>query len=297
MKKLIPVLTLCCILAIGLSACQNVPTQTAPLPEDELQTLVAGTLTAVAYNVGQTQTMGVTPTDTSTPTATVPPATETPTNTPTPEAVKLTLTGSSNCREGASTYFPVITTFPSGAILEVIAVNPAGDYFFVKAPDAPAGGCWVWKEFTSVAGDVSFLPVFTPIPTPRPTATSTPPPAPVFTVKFSGLTACGTGWASNFTITNTGALTLKSIRIRNYVDGIEDPYVHTSNSFVQWSAGAKYEVLADLGKGVSKIVSTCEPGGFDFDPTGKEISAEVMICSAEDLKGTCSTESLDYIPH
>jgi len=67
MKKLIPVLTLCCILAIGLSACQNVPTQTAPLPEDELQTLVAGTLTAVAYNVGQTQTMGVTPTDTSTP--------------------------------------------------------------------------------------------------------------------------------------------------------------------------------------------------------------------------------------
>lgn len=290
---LIPLL----ILAIGLSSCQNLPTQPAPLAEDQLQTLVAGTLTAVAYSVGQTQTLAVTPTDTPTATATVPPPTETPTNTPTKEIISVTLTGNSNCREGASTYFPVITTFSSGTVVEVIAVNPAGDYYFVKAPNAPAGGCWIWKEFTTITGNPDSLPIYTPIPTPMPTATVTPPPMPVYTVTYSGLTACGAGFAANYTITNTGTMVLKSIRIRNTLEGVVDPYVHQSNSFVQWSGGARYAVLADIAKGVTMIVSTCDPGAFPTDPTNKKVAGEITICSSEDLKGVCTTTNLEYIPH
>jgi hypothetical protein len=297
MKKFKLIMILCCILSLGISSCQNVATQTAPIAEDDLKTLVAGTLTAVAFDVGQTQTMSVPPTETSTATITVPPPTAAPTETPTREVVTITLSGNTNCRKGASTYFPVITTFSAGSVVQVLAINPAGDYFYVRAPDSETDGCWIWKEFTTVAGNVDSLLVYTPMPTPLPTSTSTPLPRAVYTVKFAGLTTCGSGYAANFSITNTGNLSLQSIRIRNYLEGVTDPYVHKSDSFTQWSAGAKYAVVAEIAKGKTMIVSTCDPGGFPGDPTGKDISAEITICPANDLKGACTTTKLDYTPH
>ncbi len=297
MKKLKLLLILSTVFVLLLTSCQNIPTQVAPIPENDLKTLVAGTLTAVAYSVGQTQTQSVPPTETPTATMTVPPPTEVPTNTPTQELVTVTLNGNVNCRKGASKVFPVITTFSSGSVVEVIAINPAGDYLFVQAPDSEAGGCWIWKELSTVTGSTAGLPVYTPVPTPLPTFTNTPPPMALFSVKFAGLTACGTGRAANFSITNTGALPLKSIRIRNYLEGVTDPYVHTSNSFVQWSGGSKYASLAEVGKGVTMIVSTCDKGEFPSDPTGKNITAEITVCPADDLKGACTTQKLNYTPH
>lgn len=297
MNKFKLLFILCTVVGLLLTSCQGIPTQVEPIPEEDLKTLVAGTLTAVAFNVGQTQTMSVPPTETPTATETVVPPTEMPTVTPTRELVSLTMNGNTNCRKGASTYFPVITTFSAGSTVEVIAVNPAGDYFFVKAPESETGGCWVWKEFTTLAGSIAALPVYTPIPTPLPTPTNTPPPMALFSVKFAGLTACGSGYAANFSITNTGALPLRSIRIRNFLEGVSDPFVHRSNSFTQWSSGSKYATLSEIGKGVTQIVSTCDPGGFDSNPTGKKISAEITVCPADDLKGSCTTQKLDFTPH
>lgn len=291
------ILIICCILALGVTSCQGLPTQVAPVSEDDLKTLVAGTLTAVAFSAGQTETALVPPTETSTPTAEPLPPTATYTLTPTTAILTLTLTGSTNCRRGASTYFPNIKTFETGSVVEVIAVNPAGDYFFVKAPEAEAGGCWVWSQFATLSGDAKTLPVYTPVPTPLPTFTHTPPPAPVFTVSYAGLTNCGGNFAANFSITNTGTMTLQSIRIRNYLEGVADPFVHQSNSFTQWSAGAKYAVLAEITKGMTMIVSTCQPGEFTSDPTWKTVKSEVVICSMDDLKGTCTTTNLEFIPH
>ena len=294
MKKLHFILIIIAVLALGLASCQGLPTQVEPIPAEELQTLVAGTLTAVAFDVGQTQTAAVPPTETvSPPTETAAPPTITPTRNP----VTITLSGDTNCRRGASTIFPLITTFKAGSVVEVIAVNPAGDYYFVKADESPTGGCWLWNQFSTLQGDVAALPVYTPVPTPLPTATNTPPPRAVYTVEYVGLTKCDTDWATNFKITNTGVLTLSSIRIQSYLEGIATPFVHTSNSFTQWSAGSKYAVLDQIGPGGSMIVSTCEDGEFTSDPTNKTIKSEILICPSDNLKGSCTATNLEFIPH
>ncbi len=295
MKHLTMLFTLLCLMTFAITACQGGPTPVAPLEQGDLQTLVAGTLTAAAVEMQQSMTAAVTVTATAAPTLTET-ATLPPTETPTKEIVSLTLSGNTNCRKGASTYFPVIVTFPAGTVVEVLARNPADDYYYVRAAESETGGCWIWKEFTSISGNPDSLEVYTPIPTPLPTATNTPPPGANFTAQFVGLTGCGAGLAANFNITNTGAFTLQSVRIRNYVSGITDPFVHTSNSFAQWSSGAKYATMADIPKGSSMIVSTCEPGGFTSSPSGKEVTAEITICLGDDLKGACSTQNLVYKP-
>ncbi len=295
MKRISLFLSLISIFTLAITACQGAPTAVAPLEQEDLQTLVAGTLTAAAVEMGQTMTAGVTITATLAPTMTET-ATLPPTETPTREVVSVTLSGNTNCRKGASTYFPVITTIPAGSVVEVLARNPANDYFFVRAGESETGGCWIWKEFASLTGNPDSLAIYTPVPTPLPTATNTPPPGANFNVQFAGLTGCGTGFAANFNITNTGNNTLQSVRIRNYVSGISDPFVHTSNAFAQWSGGAKYATLSEIARGSSMIVSTCQPGGFTSSPSGKDITAEVTVCLSDDLKGACSTKSFVYRP-
>ena len=126
MKRISLFLTLISIFTLAITACQGAPTAVAPLEQEDLQTLVAGTLTAAAVEMGQTMTAGVTITATLAPTMTET-ATLPPTETPTREVVSVTLSGNTTCRKGASTYFPVITTIPAGSVVEVLARNPALD--------------------------------------------------------------------------------------------------------------------------------------------------------------------------
>jgi hypothetical protein len=295
MKRISLLIILFFMLSLTISACQGGPTPVAPLEQEDLQTLVAGTLTAAAVEIGQTMTAAVTVTATVAPTLTET-ATLPPTDTPTVEVVTLTLSGNTNCRKGASTYFPVIVTYPAGAVVEVLARNPANDYFYVRAAESESGGCWIWKEFTSFTGNLESLVVYTPVPTPLPTATNTPPPGANFNAQFVGLTSCGSGVAANFNITNTGFYTLQSVRIKNSVAGTAGALTHTSNSFSQWSGGAKYATLGEIAGGKSMIVTTCEPGGFTSSPSGKEVTAEITICLKDDLAGACKTQNVVYKP-
>lgn len=295
MKRVSLLLTLFFILTFTISACQGGPTPVAPLEQEDLQTLVAGTLTAAAVEIGQTMTAMVTITETLAPTLTET-ATLPPTETPTKEVVTVTLSGNTNCRKGASTYFPSIVIIPAGSVVEVLARNPANDYFFVRSAESESGGCWIWKEYASITGNLESLVIYTPVPTPLPTATNTPPPGANFTVQFAGLTGCGTGLAANFNISNTGFHALQSVRIRNTVAGSATVYTHTNNIFSQWSGGAKYASLAEITSGKSMIVSTCSPGEFTSSPSGKEVTAEVTVCLKDDLAGACSTQTLRYVP-
>lgn len=282
-----------------ISACAALA-PAAPIGENELHTLVAGSMTAVAQEVGLTMTYLAPPTETPTATATLtqtPTLTEAPTLTPTVQVVMLQITGNTNCRRGASTYFPVITTFSAGTLLEVLGRNPAGDYFYVRQPEQNGQACWIWDEFATVLGDTGSLQVFTPVPTPEATQTATLPPQATFSVEYSGLTSCGSGYAANFTITNNGILALQSIRIQNYVQGIDTPFTHTSDSFTQWSHNKKYATMTDVAVKGSAIVSTCDPGGFTSDPTGLNITAEVYACPGDGLTGVCSNVTLNYVPH
>lgn len=289
--KRITLLVLISVL-LTATACSGNATQVAPLEAEDLQTLVAGTLTAAAVELGQTMTAAVTATFTPTITFT---ATLPPTQAPTTAPVTLTTNGNVHCRKGASTTFPSITIIPAGTVVEVIARNPGNDFFYVRAAESETGACWIWGQYASLNGDSNTLPVFTPVPTPLPTATNTPPPTAVFTAQFTGLTACttapGSDLAANFLITNTGALTLQSVRIKS--SALNE---HSSNSFRWWSGGGLYAVKSEIAKGDSMTVSTCDPGGFKSDPKGSEITAEITICTLDDLKGACGTQTVVFKP-
>lgn len=292
MKKKYTMISILIIAALLLASCQNAGGKTTAIPEDTFKTYVAGTITAVADQVLQTQAALPTNTATAEPTST-----PEPTMTPTKEIVKVTFPQNTNCRRGASTTQAVEAAFPAGAEAVVLGRNKTNDFYYVQNPVDPNDGCWVWSQLTALTGDLETLPVFTPQPTPLPTSTPTPLPVPYFTAVYSGLTACGTGWAANFTITNTGNLKEESIRINNTITGDPTVYTHTSNYFTQWSAGAEYLKQSDLTAREVAVVSTCNPGNFTSDPTGKKIFAEITICTLDDLKGVCTTQTLEYLPH
>jgi len=289
--KRITLLVLISIL-LTATACSGNATQVAPLEAEDLQTLVAGTLTAAAVELGQTMTAAVTATFTPTITFT---ATLPPTQAPTTAPVTLTTNGNVHCRKGASTTFPSITIIPAGTVVEVIARNPGNDFFYVRAAESETGACWIWGQYASLNGDSNTLPVFTPVPTPLPTATNTPPPTAVFTAQYIGYTTCptalGSKLAANFLITNTGALTLQSVRIKS-----NDLIEHSSNSFRYWSSGVLNSVKSEIAKGDSMTVSTCEPGGFKSNAVGSEVTAEITICTLDDLKGACGTQTVVFKP-
>lgn len=292
MQKKYTIVSIVIIAALLLASCQNAGGKPTAIPEETFKTYVAGTITAVADQVLQTQ--AALPTNTAT---AVPTSTPEPTLTPTKEIVKVSFSQNTNCRRGASTTQAVEASFPAGAEAVVLGRNKANDYYYVQNPNDPNDGCWVWGQLVTLNGDLETLPVFTPQPTPLPTFTPTPLPIPYFTAVYSGLTACGAGWAANFTITNTGKLKEESIRIKNTIAGDPTVYTHASNYFTQWSGGAEFMKQGDLTAGELAIVSTCNPGNFTSDPTGKKITAEITICTLEDLKGVCTTQTYEYSPH
>ena len=290
------------ILLLALAACSS-PTEPAieiPSPEptafvqdDSFRTLVAGTLTALAESATPTQEL--LPTDT-----TPEPTLQTlPTNkpyvSPTRMVVTITINDDLNCRKGPATYYPIVAILKKGVTVEAFGRDLNNAYFFVRDPVSGSSGCWILGSFGTITGNLEILPVFTPIPTPQPTNTPTPPPTP-FTVSFVGLTQCGTGFAANFSIVNTGKYKLESIRIQNKVAGIDAPFIHLSDYFIQWSKGAEYLRQKELLVSEGGIVSTCQPGGFTSDPTGLKVTSKIAVCTGNSLSGICYNQELTFIP-
>jgi hypothetical protein len=293
MKKrlIIELFSIILILAMGLAACGPAATQPAGVDPETFKTLVSGTLTAVAGELALTPIVTDTTEATAEPTATM-----TLTLEPTKQIITVTVNEVANCRSGPSIFNSVKGTLAAGTSLEVIGVNPTGEWFYVRNSEAAGGNCWVSNVVASVSGPTSGLPIFTPQPTPYPTRTPTKPPTAAFTVGFVGLTTCGGNWGLNFQINNTGNLKLESIRIRNKdQDGVApaNKVIHTSDKFTNFNSGVSQ---ADLTAGESGIVTSCNPGDFTYDPTGHNVNVNVTICTANALAGTCSSQEFMVKP-
>jgi hypothetical protein len=103
---------------------------------------------------------------------TQPPA---PPPTPTASTPTASFAQSINVRRGPGTIFaPPIGSFAAGQTTEILAVNPARDWYKVRYL---GGEGWVFAGLTTVSGDISTLPVDPgpPVPT-APPATAVPPP-------------------------------------------------------------------------------------------------------------------------
>jgi len=147
------------VLACSAPSLQFQPTEAPGAAETALASALAGafTQTALAAPPTPTATITLTPEPTASPTVTL---------TPTPEGAFAQLSDDTHCRTGPLVVFELIDTVLTGQQVMILGKNPAGDYWYVAAPNGR--DCWMWGRYAQVSGDTSQIPVFTPPPTPTP---------------------------------------------------------------------------------------------------------------------------------
>jgi|WetSurMetagenome_2_1015567.scaffolds.fasta_scaffold35902_3 hypothetical protein len=144
------------------------------------------TLGALAESLNQTLVVNTPSLQTSTPTssqAAVPPSntpnimptdTPTPSNTPlplitlTPTEPLIHATVNTNCRLGPGSTYDVVAFLLVGDYVKVYGRNSNNTWWYIQNPDNLAKYCWVWTQSTVVEGNMSIIPVVTPVATVTP---------------------------------------------------------------------------------------------------------------------------------
>lgn len=226
-----------------------------------------------------------------TPTVTLTPL---PLATPTPQGVWLTINQNSNCRVGPATYHKLVTTLKIGDKVEVVGRDPNNEYFYVRVPNSASGFCWVWRQYTSVQGDIGILPVFTPQPTP--TMTMTPTPAPEFLLSYNSFTTCGGEYALRLFIRNTGGITWQSIQIVITDSSTGSTFTNTSDTFKSYNGCNKDMEQADLTPGEEGFVSNAAAGSFGYNPSGHHLTVTVTLFTENALRGSTASQTISVTP-
>jgi hypothetical protein len=126
-----------------------------------------------------TPTAAVPPTETATP---APLATATITVTASPTVPLVSVSQSTNCRNGPSTAFDIVFVLNPGTKAEVVGKNTALNYWIIKVPGG-SGQCWLWGQYATVEGNIAALPEFSSPPTPTPSV-------PAAVKNLTGDTSC-----------------------------------------------------------------------------------------------------------
>lgn len=219
------------------------------------------------------------PSETPTPSQT---PTETPT--PTPEAVTVGVSTDTNCRSGPAAVYNYRGSLEVGETTEVFATSTEPDYFYIANPDRPGEFCWLSGQYATVTGDLSRLPVLTPMP--RPTAFQ------AFTAAYYNDFTCGVPYAV-FKVVNTGSQQLMTAE-RHILD---------------------LETSADMfGPELDRhpfapAPSDCPPGHdnrfppgavafiyIELDPaaSGHRARATIKACTEDYLGGDCYAQRVDF---
>lgn len=264
--------------AIGLTAC-NLPDQSAPptLTEPPTQAIVLPTETSAPPSPTETDTPAPTATQTNTPEAS---ATAT-IAIPVAEVVRET-----NCRTGPAGNYGLVAVIAPGTLVEIIASDlGAGYYWYIRNPENTDQGCWLLAQNMKVQGDVAGLPAFTPIPSPT--------QAPSIQIAFKNFDICKGEYFARFTVTNTGDVQFRSAYIKVTNSKGKEVVEQSLNAF-------------DLSEGciIAKNVAPLLPGQtghldsprFRKDPRGQRLSVVIMACTEQNLKGVCTTQTLEVRP-
>ena len=266
---------LVCLLVI--SACAPISgTGSAPTGS------ISGQETLIANMVAQTMSSMVTNT---------PPFTLTPSMTPLPAitstsmAPMISVSVDTNCRNGPGQIYNYLGGLMVGETVEVIARDPSGHYWYIHNPDAP-GYCWVWGQYATITGDVGPLPVFTPEPTPT--------PVPDFTFAYHNFDMCASYRYLEFAVTNTGMVTWESfsLSVRNNTHSLTN--TNSDNKFPDAAGCGAEPPPVKLAPGETGIVGTMP--FMDHNPTGDSFSAELKLCTQDNLMGLCMTKSINFTP-
>ena len=278
-------------LLIASLACAA-PVVTVATPDANL----IGTLVAQTVVVGATQTAQAFVPVTGSASPTVAP--ELPTLSPTATAspiVLLTSTPSvplisvsvaTNCRIGPGRAYDRVGALLVGEVAEVFGMNPTGTYWYIRNPNSSTGFCWLWGEYATLSGNPAALPVYTPPPTP------TPPPD--FTVRFAGLETCTpTTWWVDFRLENTGGVTFRSISItlRDVSTNVTLSLSANEFTIVNGCPGSNTRNVLEPG---DRLAVSMSP--FNYNPTGHDLRATIILCSNTGGTGLCISEAIDFKP-
>lgn len=258
------------------------------------QTVIAG-LTQNAPAATLSPTLEVTPTLTFTPTET-----STPTETPTPIIIftatltvpLMSVSISTNCRNGPGKVYGRVGALLVGESAEVYGRDPTNQYWYIRNPDPGPEFCWAWGEYATLVGSILMLPIFTPPPTPTPTMT--PTPAPAFAAEYSSKDTCNTNWWVELKLKNTGPISFKSVSISVIDKDTNVEVVSLADGFVNIDGCLKTTTKDTLASGDTYLLSAPP---FAYDPAGHNLRVKITLCSETGQKGMCITvNKIDFKP-
>lgn len=160
MRKLLPILF--CLL---LAAC-NLPTANSGNDLDNRAAIIV----AMTLEAQRTPTRENTPLPTPTLAVT---GSSTPTITPTYSVPMLNVNETTNCRTGPGQNYKIITSFATGASVEIAGRYPTNNYWIVKIPGSDET-CWIWGDYSTATGSYWAVPSVTPPPTSAQSSVSKP---------------------------------------------------------------------------------------------------------------------------
>jgi hypothetical protein len=220
------------------------------------------------------------PTETPTETATETPV-PSPTDTATPVPPMAEVNRESNCRVGPGGIYELVATYQAGQLLEVVAKDLGGGYWFVKNPEKPEEQCYLLAQNITITGDTVALPKFTPRPSPT--------AAPYFTVTFKKFDTCKSEDYALFVVVNAGSVPFRSVYIRVTDQKVGRSVEQSLNAFDLRVGCVLAKNIAPLNPGETGYVASPP---FKWSMAGHKLQAVIMACTEQNLKGTCVTQSL-----
>ena len=271
---------LTCLLIIAvliLSAC-NLPVNEATTAVPAQTEMSTATLESTATSTEALPTE--TPTATATETLTPKPSLTATIEIPMAEVVRET-----NCRIGPAGNYELVAKYQVGQMLQVVAQDLGAGYWFVQNPDKPEEQCWLLAQNIRINGDTSALPKFTPQPSPT--------AAPYFNVKFKKFDTCKGEDFAVFTVENVGSVPFRSAYIK-VTDLRVNKSVETAlNAFDQFVGCVLAKNIAPLNQGATGYVNS---PSFTWNARNNKLSAVIMLCTEQNLKGTCVQQSVSVKP-
>ncbi len=275
-KTFPPLFYLLTIGALILSAC-NLPVNNAnPEITPQTEPAIASATATVAPTATQTKTLTVTATETTLPEPSV---------TATIEVPIAEVRRESNCRVGPAGDYDLVATYQVGQMLEVVAKDLGNTYWFVRNPEKPEQQCYLLAQNIAISGDTSALPKFTPQPSPT--------AAPYFTVKFKKFDTCTRQDFAIFVVENTGSVLFRSNYIKVTDQKVNKSVEEAFNSFHQYVGCVLAKEISPLNPGATGYVNSPR---FPWVPRGHKLRAVIMLCTEQNLKGTCVTQTVDVKP-
>lgn len=285
------VLLACALPAITLQDSGAISTSAA-------QTVIAGFTQAAALTASSPtiqeptftftpETPTITPTLTETPTQTL---TATPFFTATLLVPQISVSVPTNCRRGPGKVYQMEGALLVGEVAQVYGRDPTGGYWYIRNPDSSSGYCWVWGEYATVTGNITFLPVYTPPPTPTPTFT--PTPSPDFEAAYTSLDSC-VGWWVEIRLQNTGSVPFRSVGITIKDRDTDVVLANFVDGFTNMDGCLSTNTKDTLAPGKTRVISA---PAFTYDPTGHKIRATIILCSDTSQSGTCVTKAINFTP-